>query len=59
MLVGPIFHRVGEPSSVPYVFRDRIELEKYLTAEKPEGYSILIKGSRIMELERLTPWLLS
>ncbi len=57
LLVGPIFHRIDKPSRALEVFRDRIELEKYLVSEKPEGYNILIKGSRVMELERLTKYL--
>ncbi|MFH0758045.1 MAG: UDP-N-acetylmuramoyl-tripeptide--D-alanyl-D-alanine ligase [Bacteroidota bacterium] len=57
LLVGPIFHRIDEPSLAQDVFRDRIELEKYLASEKPEGYSILVKGSRVMELERLMKYL--
>lgn len=57
LLVGPIFHRVCEPSVSVSVFRGRGELESYLASEKPEGYNILVKGSRVMELERLAPFL--
>jgi len=58
VLVGPKFSRVCEPSSSFIVFSDRKELEAYLKTEKPAGYHILVKGSRVMELERLTPLLL-
>jgi len=57
MLVGPKFSRACEPSSPFVVFRDRQELEAHLKAEKPSGYHILVKGSRVMELERLRPLL--
>ncbi|MEN8202871.1 MAG: UDP-N-acetylmuramoyl-tripeptide--D-alanyl-D-alanine ligase [Bacteroidota bacterium] len=57
MLVGPKFTRACEPSSRLLVFSDRQELEARLKAEKPYGYHILVKGSRVMELERLRPLL--
>jgi len=57
MLVGPMFGEVSEPSSQLNVFRDTVELEAYLGSDQPEGYHILVKGSRIMGLEKLTPYL--
>ncbi len=54
LLVGPTFFDVCEPSGHITVFRERSEVEAFLRKEKPEGYQILVKGSRIMELERLT-----
>jgi len=57
LLLGPNFSRVGEPSDTISVFRGRSELETYLRKEKPEGYHILLKGSRVMELEVLIPLL--
>ncbi|MCK5136141.1 MAG: UDP-N-acetylmuramoyl-tripeptide--D-alanyl-D-alanine ligase [Bacteroidales bacterium] len=57
LLVGPIFYNVSEPTSRMDVFRDTVELESYLGSEQPEGYHILVKGSRIMGLEKLTPYL--
>jgi UDP-N-acetylmuramoyl-tripeptide--D-alanyl-D-alanine ligase len=53
ILVGPIFYRNCEPSSRQLVFSSRSELEAYLQAEQPGGYQILVKGSRVMELEKL------
>jgi len=57
LLVGPRFSEVSEPSSSLNVFRERSELEAYLEATKPEGYLILIKGSRVMELEKILKFL--
>ena len=57
LLAGHNFSRGGEPSAQLAVFRDRKELEARLGEEKPEGYHILLKGSRVMELEKLLPLL--
>lgn len=57
LLVGPNFHQVCEPSSSTDVFRDRKELEHFLAKEQAEGFLVLVKGSRVMELERLAPLL--
>lgn len=57
MLVGPKFSRACNPSSGFDVFFDRSKLEAHLKAEKISGYHVLIKGSRVMELERLKPLL--
>jgi UDP-N-acetylmuramoyl-tripeptide--D-alanyl-D-alanine ligase len=57
LLVGPNFSQVCEPSERFVVFRGRTDLEAYLKDEKPTGYHILVKGSRVMELERLGPLL--
>lgn len=57
LLVGPNFHKFCEPSSSTSVFRERKELEEYLSKAKPEGYLVLVKGSRVMELEKLAPLL--
>ncbi len=59
LLVGPNFSKVREPSFGFIVFRERTDLEVYLNEEKPSGYHILVKGSRVMELERLKPLLVS
>jgi UDP-N-acetylmuramoyl-tripeptide--D-alanyl-D-alanine ligase len=53
LLVGPNFYRACKPFGNITVFRGRGELEAYLGIERPEGYDILLKGSRVMELERL------
>lgn len=58
LLTGPIFYEVCETSGKIAVFRERSELEAFLRKEKPEGYHILLKGSRVMELERLKPLLI-
>ena len=57
LLAGPQFSRIGEPSAHLTVFRERKELRAWLQREKPEGYHILLKGSRVMELETLLPLL--
>ena len=58
LLVGANFFNVCEPSSGQItVFRKRSEVEDFLRKEKPEGYQILVKGSRVMQLERLAPLL--
>ena len=59
LLAGPNFHQVYEPSGNISVFKGRSELEAQLKEEKPEGYHILVKGSRVMELERLKPFLVN
>lgn len=53
VLVGELFSQVCEPSGHLDVFRERTDLEAYLEKSQPEGYHILIKGSRVMELERV------
>ena len=57
LLLGPNFSQIYEPSNRITVFSGRKELEAYLGEVKPEGYHILLKGSRVMELERLVPLL--
>ena len=59
LLVGPIFSKVCEPSSNLSIFKERSDLEVYLDDTKPEGYIILIKGSRVMELEKILKHLVS
>ncbi len=53
LLTGPLFSEVYEPSPRMDIFRGRTDLEAYLDLEEPEGYHILVKGSRIMELEKI------
>jgi UDP-N-acetylmuramoyl-tripeptide--D-alanyl-D-alanine ligase len=53
LLVGPKFGKACEPSSPFIVFSDRQKLEDHLKSDLPAGYYILVKGSRVMELERL------
>ena len=57
LLLGPNFSQIYESSNRITVFSGRKELEAYLREVKPEGYHILLKGSRVMELERLAPLL--
>ena len=57
LLAGPNFCQVHEPSARMNAFMTRSELEAQLLKEKPEGYHILVKGSRVMELEHLAPLL--
>ena len=56
---GPNFYKVCESSGRISAFMTRGELEAQLLVEKPEGYHILVKGSRVMELERLAPLLVN
>lgn len=58
LLVGPNFSAVCEPSERTTVFRERKGLEAYLEDEQPQGYLVLVKGSRVMELEGLKPLLI-
>ena len=58
LLVGSNFSKVCEPSDRFVFFRERTDLEAYLKKEKPKGYHILVKGSRVNELERLKPLLM-
>jgi len=53
LLVGPQFTRVSEPSEGLLVFREIDSLRSYLEESPPRGYTILVKGSRVMGLERL------
>jgi len=57
LLAGPNFYQHGEAEGPLTVFKERKELEAWLREEKPEGYHILLKGSRVMELEKLLPYL--
>ena len=57
LLLGPNFYQVCEPSDRITVFSKRSELVTYLREVPPEGHHILLKGSRVMELERLVPLL--
>jgi UDP-N-acetylmuramoyl-tripeptide--D-alanyl-D-alanine ligase len=57
ILVGPVFSKIYEPSSGILVFREVSEAESYLASEKPVGYHLLVKGSRVMEMEKLVPLL--
>ena len=57
LLVGENFSRFAEPSSGLLVFRKKDELVDYLESEKPSGFHVLVKGSRIMALETLQEYL--
>jgi UDP-N-acetylmuramoyl-tripeptide--D-alanyl-D-alanine ligase len=65
MVVGPRFSEAAEMLSTGdaelsdrfFVFKDTDALRSHLEAHPPEGFHILVKGSRIMELERVTPLL--
>jgi UDP-N-acetylmuramoyl-tripeptide--D-alanyl-D-alanine ligase len=55
LLAGPVFSRLAEASQKMTVFRGREELKTWLESERPSGYQVLLKGSRVMELEKLVP----
>jgi UDP-N-acetylmuramoyl-tripeptide--D-alanyl-D-alanine ligase len=57
ILVGPQFSQVCEPTGDIFVFREVDALRSYLEQHPPRGFTILIKGSRVMGLERLMPHL--
>lgn len=59
LLVGELFDQVSEPSEDLLVFRDVESLHSYLRQNQPNGYTILVKGSRVMGLEKLEPLLTS
>jgi len=56
-LAGPNFYGVCDPEGPMKAFRSTKELESRLREEKPAGYHILLKGSRIMALEQIMPLL--
>ena len=56
-LAGPIFADIGESSDRIAIFRETAELKECLRQEKPSGFHILVKGSRIMALEEVIPLL--
>ncbi len=58
LLLGPQFAQVIEPSEEILVFREIDSLRSHLELNPPRGYTILVKGSRVMGLERLTPILM-
>jgi len=57
LLVGSQFCQVSEPSDDLRVFKTVNELQTYLENHPPHGQTILVKGSRVMGLERLKPLL--
>jgi UDP-N-acetylmuramoyl-tripeptide--D-alanyl-D-alanine ligase len=57
LLAGSIFNKCAQPTSSAKVFPGMKELESFLRSEQPEGFHILVKGSRIMELEKILPLL--
>lgn len=57
ILVGPQFSQVSEPSAGLRVFSAVNELQTYLEKDPPRDCTILVKGSRVMGLERLKPFL--
>jgi UDP-N-acetylmuramoyl-tripeptide--D-alanyl-D-alanine ligase len=57
ILVGPQFSQVCEPSEGLRVFNAVDQLQAYLEKDPPRDCTILVKGSRVMGLERLRPFL--
>ena len=57
LLVGPQFSQVSEPSGDLLVFREIESLKLHLEQQAPRGFTILLKGSRVMGLEQLEPLL--
>jgi UDP-N-acetylmuramoyl-tripeptide--D-alanyl-D-alanine ligase len=57
ILAGSQFSRVCESSSRILVFREKEEVASYLESEPVSGFQILLKGSRIMEMESLAKYL--
>jgi UDP-N-acetylmuramoyl-tripeptide--D-alanyl-D-alanine ligase len=56
VLVGPLF-REAAVNSPARIFASAEEASEWLRSEKPEGYTILVKGSRGMMLEKVYPLL--
>ncbi|MCP4311725.1 MAG: UDP-N-acetylmuramoyl-tripeptide--D-alanyl-D-alanine ligase [Bacteroidetes bacterium] len=59
VLVGPQFSQVCEPSVGLLVFNGIDDLQSHLEQNPPKGYTILVKGSRVMGLERIAPLLVN
>ncbi len=62
LLAGPRFREAFatiEPTGNMVVYRDTGELEESMRSNPPGGFHILLKGSRVMELERLAPYLVA
>ncbi len=57
LLAGPVFAEAGKSSDRVSIFRDTAELKESLRHEKPTGFHILVKGSRIMAMEEIIPLL--
>jgi UDP-N-acetylmuramoyl-tripeptide--D-alanyl-D-alanine ligase len=55
-LVGPLFAEAAGDISAR-LFKSADEISEWLTSARPEGYTILVKGSRGMTLEKLYPLL--
>jgi UDP-N-acetylmuramoyl-tripeptide--D-alanyl-D-alanine ligase len=55
-LVGPVFHRLKVRGNY-LLFNDSVELADYLRDNPITGSSILVKGSRLIELEKVVPFL--
>jgi UDP-N-acetylmuramoyl-tripeptide--D-alanyl-D-alanine ligase len=55
-LVGPLFMTAARESRAR-LFRSPEEMRQWLMADMPEGYTILVKGSRGMMLEKIYPLL--
>ena len=60
LLAGPLFHAACTDCKTTgnmVLYRDTGELAEGLRSDPPSGFHILVKGSRVMGLERLTPLL--
>jgi len=60
LLAGPLFHAACtdcQTTGNMVAYRDAGELAGGLRSDPPSGFHILVKGSRVMGLERLTPFL--
>ena len=57
LLVGPTFCDVRRSSDRISCFLNRTDLENFLQSEPQSGYHVLVKGSRVMELEKILPLL--
>jgi UDP-N-acetylmuramoyl-tripeptide--D-alanyl-D-alanine ligase len=57
LLAGEFFSAAVEPKGTSLVFRSVPELCEHLRREPPTGFTILVKGSRVMQLERVLEYL--
>jgi UDP-N-acetylmuramoyl-tripeptide--D-alanyl-D-alanine ligase len=56
VLIGPRFSEVAGDIRA-HLFRSSDEMSEWLSSNRPEGYTILVKGSRGMTLEKIYPLL--
>jgi UDP-N-acetylmuramoyl-tripeptide--D-alanyl-D-alanine ligase len=54
LFIGPYFQKVNEDRDIPS-FIDSAQAASWLLEHRPDGYTILIKGSRGIQTEKVVP----